>query len=133
MSDPKLTPAEAGLEACDAYQQLADQLDDLDPDTARVIRRVTEDIASVIKPRLPEWMRLDEVKRHTGWSLRTLRDRARELEADGLARKSPHWEIHRKAIGRELEVREDHDTDLIDMSDIRGTAERLANLGGPAA
>lgn len=126
-----LTPAEAGLEMVRLHKEHADVVESYAPDRAKVIRTVAERFEEALETRLPEWMDLNEVQRHTGWSKSHLRKRARELEEMGLARRDPNWQIRRSAVGEgeEIPPKKGHDRPLIDLDDISGTARRLARSG----
>lgn len=128
MTDEKLTPAEAGRALADAYLDFAGHVEEFNPKTARVMRRMAEHFQEILHEQLPPWMRLQEVRRHTGWSLEDLQDWCREHEDTDLVRRAPHWEILRAAIGRELKPRTVDLGDVIDMDDIKGTARRLARI-----
>lgn len=131
MGEParKLTPAEAGLEVAKMHYSLADALEDMDPDYARRIRVITGRFEDAIKSRLSEWVRLDELKRHTGWSKSKLRELCRNLEGQGKARRNPHWEVLRSCIGEEIPVKRGHERPTIDLDDVSGTARRFAEMG----
>lgn len=129
MSDATLSPAEAGLEVARYHRDLADALEDINPDEARRLRVISERFEEAIQSRLSEWVRLDELQRHTGWSKSQLRKYCRELEPEGKARRDPYWEVLRECIGEEIPVKKGHDRPTIDLDDISGTARRLADMG----
>lgn len=126
-----LTPAEAALEMVRLHMEHAEVVETYAPERADVIRTVAGRFEEALETHLPEWMDLNEVQRHTGWSKSHLRKKARELEDTGLARRNPNWEIRRSAVGEgeEIPPKKDHERPLIDMDDISGTARRLARTG----
>lgn len=130
MGEParKLTAAEAGLELVRAHHDFCDQLEEYDERTAKIIRRVNERFEEVLRERLPPWVTIDEARRHTGWSRSYLRDWCREHEDTDLVRRNPHWEILRAAIGNQLKPKDGHVREVIDLSDISGSARRLARM-----
>lgn len=95
-------------------------------DSAKLLRSVADEYESLVRGALPDWITLDQAQQAKGWSDRWWRDRCRELEADGLARKrSGRWEIHRSALpgiprkpGRHEEIEIE--------GDIREVAAKLA-------
>lgn len=99
MSD--LALYEFNTELAEIYEDQAEIIERFDPNDpkARVLRQVAEDIREGTEARSSEWVPLPKLEERTGWSLPTLRRRARSLEKKGLARKNPagQWEIKRDA------------------------------------
>lgn len=122
-----LTTAEAALKLARGYHAFCDALEPYNPETARTIRRVAERFEEVVNQSAPEWILLSQLEVTRGWSRGTLRERAREFEPEGRARKneSGRWEIRRDAA-LEIPAKSTHQREEIPIGDLEAAAERLA-------
>lgn len=92
-----MTVVEAVLEVVATWERRAQVLADCHVgDRARVISDFAREVREVVEANQDDWLTLEAVSAHTGYCADTLRERAKELKKQGLARKvGGRWMIER--------------------------------------
>jgi len=125
-SGPEVTAAEAVLELVGVWESEARVLEKYDPDRAAIVERFAREARDAVESNLSDWATLAEIEARTGWFRESLRTRARELEREGLARRTGRgWEVDREAAAR-IPVKQKSDPITPDeLSDLDALARRL--------
>lgn len=129
MSDT-LTAGEAVEDLAETWEEQAGIIERLDPSDpkAKVLRTCSRDLRARWLEHAPDWVTLPIVQARTGWSLSTLRKKARKLADRALARKteSGEWEVRREAAIRIPVKEESADLDGLDLDEMARVLARDA-------